>query len=96
MRPYNIITIILLVMAGCSPAEQKKPVEVKPVRVKIKTVERLEYKVPVRATGLLGTTTEMKLSFKTGGIISQISAKEGSSVSRGDVLAVLDLSIFAE
>ncbi len=50
------------------------------------------YKIPVRATGLLSTTTEMKLSFKTGGIIKQINVREGRSVRRGEVLAVLDLS----
>jgi RND family efflux transporter MFP subunit len=34
----------------------------------------------------------MKLSFKTGGIIKQIYVREGESVERGKVLALLDLS----
>jgi multidrug efflux pump subunit AcrA (membrane-fusion protein) len=55
--------------------------------VVIQPVEYREYKAPVRATGMLTTATEMKLSFKTGGIIKQIVAREGSSVKRGDVLA---------
>jgi len=40
---------------------------------------------------VLGTTTQMKLSFKTGGIIKQLNIREGESVRRGEVLAVLDL-----
>jgi RND family efflux transporter MFP subunit len=52
----------------------------------------LEYKIPVRATGLLSTSTEMKLSFKTGGIISRLHVREGESVRKGEVLARLDLS----
>ncbi len=61
-------------------------------KVKTQAVEYLEYRVPVRATGLLSTAAEMKLSFKTGGIIRQIQVREGSSVQRGKVLAELDLS----
>ena len=86
------MAISLLFLAGCGPSEQKKQVDSSPVRVRIQPVQSVEYKIPVRATGLLSTTTEMKLSFKTGGIIKQISAKEGRPVHRGDVLVVLDLS----
>ena len=92
MKPNNIIPILLIVIAACTPAEQKKPQAARSVLVKVEPVELVEYKVPVRATGLLATTTEMKLSFKTGGIISQIHVKEGRSVEKGDVLAELDLS----
>jgi multidrug efflux system membrane fusion protein len=93
MRTLTIsFAISLLFLAGCGPSEQKKQVDSSPVRVRIQPVQSVEYKIPVRATGLLSTTTEMKLSFKTGGIIKQISAKEGRPVHRGDVLAVLDLS----
>ena len=55
-------------------------------------MEMMEYKIPVRVTGLLSTKTEMKLSFKTGGIIKQINVKEGQTVAGGQLLAVLDLS----
>jgi multidrug efflux system membrane fusion protein len=85
-------TILLLFLIGCIPVSQDQKVDIKPVRVKIRPVVTKEYKIPVRATGQLGTTTEMKLSFKTGGIIQQIQAGEGRSFSRGDILAILDLS----
>lgn len=51
-----------------------------------------EYKIPVRATGLLSTAEQMKLSFKTGGIIQKIVAREGVNVKKGEELARLDLS----
>ena len=58
----------------------------------LEPVRVIDYTVPVMATGLLGTRTEMKLSFKTGGIIRKIYVREGESVKRGTVLAELDLS----
>jgi multidrug efflux system membrane fusion protein len=93
MKRNPIIAIVFLAAcAGCAPSPQEKRVDIKPVRVMASPVEYKEYKIPVRTTGLLGTTTEMKLSFKTGGIIQEIHAREGSSVSRGEILATLDLS----
>jgi len=87
---YLIITLLML--AGCKPSGQKTVMDSKPVRVSIQPVKEVEYKIPVRATGALSTATEMKLSFKTGGIIKEIYVKEGRAVSRGEVLAELDLS----
>ncbi len=87
-----ITTLFLLVSTGCKPAEQKKPMPARQTLIKMQPVHYMEYKNAIRVTGLLHTTTEMKLSFKTGGIINKIHVKEGVSVSRGDVLAVLDLS----
>ena len=55
-------------------------------------LEEQEYKIPVVTTGLLGTAREMKLSFKTGGIIKEIKVREGQSCTKGEVLASLDLS----
>ncbi len=85
-------TTFLLILAGCQPAVQKTPLDPQPLRVKVLPAGMLDYKVPAKATGMLSTATEMKLSFKTGGIIKQVHVKEGRSVSRGDVLAELDLS----
>ena len=84
--------VILLIIAGCKPAEQKIPVSSNAISVRVQSVEETEYKIPVRTTGILGTTTQMKLSFKTRGIIQKLNTREGASVSRGEVLAILDLS----
>ena len=93
MRQIALYTVSLLILlSGCSQADQKEISENKAVKVRTQVIDYREYKVAVRATGLLSTDTEMKLSFKTGGIISQLNVREGTSVKRGEVLAELDLS----
>ncbi len=86
------IAIIMIAIAGCKPEVEKRPVNNNIINIRTQPVGCVEYKVPVRATGILSTTSQAKLSFKTGGIIKQLNVREGESVQRGEVLAVLDLS----
>ena len=86
------IVTLLLQIAGCKPADQKSAVRDNPINVRVQSVEYFSHKNPVRTTGLLSTTTQMKLSFKTGGIVNKLHIKEGASVRKGDILATLDLS----
>jgi len=91
MRQESIIIWgMIILLAGCKPATEKEVTENKALQVKLWEVEIREYKLPVRAVGMLSTSTEMKLSFKTGGIVRQVNIKEGTSVKRGEVLAVLE------
>jgi len=93
MRPIPFYIVSLLILAtSCRQADQKETSVSSAIKVRTQPVEYREYKVAVRATGLLTTATEMKLSFKTGGLISQLHVREGTSVKRGKVLAELDLS----
>ncbi len=87
-----ILAILLFALAGCQTTVKKEIPQAKPVNVKVMYVEEVEYKIPVRATGILSTTREMKLSFKTGGLINQLNIREGATVIKGDVLVALDLS----
>jgi RND family efflux transporter MFP subunit len=89
---FSLIMAVFLIFSGCGqkPAREEAPEDV--VNVTLEQVRLIDYTVPVKATGLLGTRTEMKLSFKTGGIIKRIYVREGDSVKRGSVLAELDLS----
>jgi RND family efflux transporter MFP subunit len=84
--------IAILLMSGCNTLENKKPDTVNSVNIRIHPVEYLDYKIPVRATGTLSTSSQMKLSFKSGGLVSKVHVKEGESVKEGKTLAVLDLS----
>ncbi len=45
--------------------------------------------IPIHAIGRLGADQEVKLSFKIGGIIAQINAKEGDYVKEGKLLATI-------
>jgi len=46
---------------------------------------------PVTATGVIALRDEIALSFKIGGVVSQVLAREGESVPAGQLLATLDL-----
>jgi len=86
-----IVWAVILLLSGCKSAPEKQLTENKALQVELWKVELKEYKLPVRAAGILSTTTEMKLGFKTGGIIQEVNVKEGAMVKRGNVLAALDL-----
>jgi multidrug efflux system membrane fusion protein len=46
----------------------------------------------ISASGLIASEDEMKLSFKTGGIIRRLAVREGDSVRKGQLLAELELA----
>ncbi|MFO7670002.1 MAG: efflux RND transporter periplasmic adaptor subunit [Bacteroidales bacterium] len=94
LKAKHIFSLVawLIFLGGCTTPEKERQVDPIPMSVKIQRVEKMTYQIPVRVTGFLGTTTQMKLSFKTGGIVSRINVREGMGVSAGEVLAVLDLS----
>ena len=94
MNGMKIITIVFVLAAvhACRPQQKENKQETAPVRVVVAPVTRQAYRIPVRATGLLGTKEQMKLSFKTGGIVKKLQASEGHAYRKGDILAVLDLS----
>jgi membrane fusion protein, multidrug efflux system len=43
-------------------------------------------------SGVIGSETEARLSFKTGGVIERMTVREGDKVLRGQLLAALDLT----
>jgi len=55
-------------------------------------VVREEISLPVRSIGIVATSEEIRLSFKTGGIIAHAYVNEGQSVKAGQLLAELNLS----
>ena len=87
-----LIWAVILLLAGCRPASREVVPENKPVQVKLWETEIRDFKLPVRAVGMLTTADQIKLSFKTGGIIRKLYTREGAAVKRGELLAALDLS----
>jgi len=88
----GLLPIFLLFMASGCQSENNS--ERKPVVIPVK-VEKTEVKlisIPVHCSGRLMPKTQIKLSFKTGGIIENISADEGDSVKKGQILAGLNLA----
>ncbi|MFC2120844.1 efflux RND transporter periplasmic adaptor subunit, partial [Bacteroidota bacterium] len=70
-----------------------KPVktEVPAINVKTAVISEKEIAFPVHSSGKLSFKEEIKLSFKTGGIIKKIHVDEGQTVKKGSLLAELDL-----
>ena len=62
------------------------------IPVKLKGAVQQRMSDPVVASGFISSETEARLSFKTGGVIQRIYVKEGQSVSKGQLLARLNLT----
>jgi len=92
MRTITLIIILSVVFfLTCrneKPAEKTATI----TAVRVTEVSTGEISIPVHSSGILLSTEEMKLSFKTGGIVLKIIAKEGEKVRKGDILATLNLS----
>jgi RND family efflux transporter MFP subunit len=77
--------------AGCGNGSDSAG-EARTIRVGAVRISREEITLPVRTSGVLSSSSEQNLSFKTGGIISSINVDRGQMVSKGTVLAELDLA----
>jgi multidrug efflux system membrane fusion protein len=81
----------------CSKQSEEKettpiPVDEAAIAVSLTPVKSGDFTLPVNSSGLINTETESRLSFKIPGIISKIFVKEGESVTKGQLLATLDLT----
>ena len=56
----------------------------------VKTIRRDQRAIPIDVSGRLYNKTEIKLAFKTGGLVHQVLVDEGQYVSKGDLLAKLN------
>lgn len=89
------ILLLLTVMAwGCgSKKEAAEEATDKPVQaVKTATVQEHIFHETVSSSGMLTSKSEIRLAFKTGGMIRKSYVSEGQYVKAGQLLAELDLS----
>jgi RND family efflux transporter MFP subunit len=96
VKTYDMKTALpLLLMAtslifGCSNGSEKDAVIETPVRAAEATAGPAL--APIESNGLIGAQDEMRLSFKTGGIVRRIAVQEGTVVRKGTLLAELELT----
>ena len=96
MKTYDMKTALpLLLMAtslifGCSNGPEKDAVIETHVRAAEATAGPAL--APIESNGLIGAQDEMRLSFKTGGIVRRIAVQEGTVVRKGALLAELELT----
>lgn len=88
-RAISVFLIVLL-SAACRHGEIKSD-SVGPVRVRVTQLITGTVSLPVHTNGTLVAQEELKLSFKTSGIVSRIFVRDGDKVRKGDLLASLNL-----
>ncbi len=91
---YILLPVLLFVLFACGSDKNEAPTTVAaPVARKVETapVKAIDHQETIFATGTLSSREEIKLSFKTGGVIKEIYVREGQSVKKGQMLAKLDL-----
>ncbi len=92
---YNIVFwfVILSVTAGCKKNYDEMMsdslVKRNYIPVFVQDLTSTSDAIPIYAIGRVSSDTETKLSFKTGGYISSMRAREGDYVRKGKLLATL-------
>ena len=86
-----LLALALVKCGGNKPAAAGRQGE-DPILVKLQPVTTGNYSRNLQYSGLIASNAEARLSFKIGGVISRIYVKEGDHVSRGQLLATLDLT----
>ena len=93
MKYYALSTIliltILLIYCSNNSDEQETQAVIIPVKTEISKLEKIHQ--PVLTSGILAPVSQIKLSFKTGGIIDKIFVDEGMRVKKGQMLAQLNM-----
>lgn len=79
--PFPIMLMATFLIWGCSPGSDQDAIVETPVRAAEATAGPAV--APIEANGLIGARDEMRLAFKTGGIVRRIVVQEGDVVRRG-------------
>ena len=97
---FNVLIPIIIALTLFMCARQEATPESKTkvesdetaIAVSLAPVNAVSIALPIAASGLVGTKDEARLAFKIGGVVKGIYATEGQSVSKGQLLASLDLT----
>ncbi len=91
---YTPFFIFALFLAACgskeTPVAAAETGTTELIPVNAVDIVRKNIALPIHASGALTSTSEQRLSFKTGGIIRKILVDEGDVVRPGQLLAILD------
>ena len=89
---YIIVVVAAFGIARCNQQSKAAPVADDAIAVKVQPVTTEKYVPALNYSGKMASTSEARLSFKTGGVISKIYVQEGDQVVKGQLLATLDLT----
>jgi RND family efflux transporter MFP subunit len=88
----SFLIISLLMSCGKEKELKKALIEDDIISVKLADVSQASSTEALKASGLVASLEEARLSFKTGGIIEKVYVKEGQNVREGQLLATLNLT----
>jgi RND family efflux transporter MFP subunit len=89
-KKYILPLVLVFTTLSCNHDKKREELN-NGIEVKTKTVEEIEIQEKIRSSGRLSSDKEIKLSFKTGGVIDDILVEEGQLVGRGTPIARLKL-----
>lgn len=84
--------IALVTTFSLQGSDEEPPITTPNKQVRTVPVENVDFRQTVFGTGRLASKEEVKLSFKTGGVIQKIQVEEGQRVRKGQLLAELQLT----
>jgi multidrug efflux system membrane fusion protein len=95
---HAALTFVAMVLVACGGdagaggrGATVASIQANPIPVRLAPVTDDVVAQPVTATGIIALRDEIALSFKIGGVVSQVLVREGESVRAGQLLARLDL-----
>lgn len=91
-----IITLILLIFTGCKSSKAPEKTSESRQGVRVALIEKAYLSKPIHSTGYIATSEELKLGFKTGGLVIKALVKEGDQIKKGQLLASLNLTEIQE
>ena len=93
--PSFLISLLLIAFVACRPTvenEEAQATTPTAIPVQIAPVIQTATPLPITGSGLVAAEEETRMSFKIGGIVQQITVKEGMNIRKGQLLARLDLA----
>ena len=89
---FLYVCFILLSACGNKKKEEVNNTSENEISVRLVTVKKMTSAEAVSASGVVSSSTEARLAFKTGGIIEKMYVNEGDVVKKGQLLAKLNLT----
>lgn len=92
MKKIVNVLIVSSLLLACGSKEEKPKVAQReePMTIATAKVEEISLAETITASGVLSSKSEIKLAFKTGGLIKKVYVSEGQSVKSGQLLAEID------
>lgn len=95
MKKLFFITLTISGLVFSCKSKEKQETNTKDAQlqtIEVATVQSQNLTEQINSSGVLSSKSELKLAFKTGGMIKRMYVSEGQAVAAGQLLAELDMS----